>query len=79
MASHAQFRDKFRLPFPLLADTDHAALEAYGFWGERPNGKIGVIRSTVLIGEDGTIEQRLEPGRPGRAPRHHPRGAGRLT
>jgi peroxiredoxin Q/BCP len=59
--SHAQFRDKFRLPFPLLADTDHTALDAYGFWGERPDGRVGVIRSTVLIGEDGTIERVWSP------------------
>jgi len=59
--SHAQFRDKFDLPFPLLADTDRATLEAYGFYGTRPDGKIGVIRSTVLIGEDGTIERVWSP------------------
>ncbi len=33
-ASHAKFRDKYELPFPLLADTDHAVAEAYGVWGE---------------------------------------------
>jgi len=59
--SHAQFREKFRLPFPLLADTDRDVLDAYGFWGERPNGSVGVIRSTVLIGADGTIEHVWSP------------------
>jgi peroxiredoxin Q/BCP len=59
--SHVDFKEKFSLPFPLLADTDHAALEAYGFWAERPNGKMGVVRSTVLIGADGTIEKVWSP------------------
>jgi peroxiredoxin Q/BCP len=59
--SHASFKSKFDLPFPLLADTDHAVLEAYGFWAERPNGKMGVVRSTVLIGADGTIERVWTP------------------
>jgi peroxiredoxin Q/BCP len=61
VASHAAFRAKFQLPFPLLADTDRSLLEAYGFWGERPNGSVGVIRSTVLIGEDGSIERVWSP------------------
>ena len=33
--SHDRFRDKFTLPFPLLADEDHAVAEAYGAWGEK--------------------------------------------
>jgi peroxiredoxin Q/BCP len=59
--SHARFRDKFHLPFPLLADPDRTALVGYGFWGERANGSIGVIRSTVLISEDGTVERVWSP------------------
>jgi len=59
--SHRKFKAKYGLPFPLLADTDRAALDAYGFWGERPNGSVGVIRSTVLIGADGTIEHVWSP------------------
>jgi|SRR3954447_2523267 peroxiredoxin Q/BCP len=59
--SHANFRAKFRLPFPLLADPDRTVVEAYGFWGERANGGVGVIRSTVLIGEDGAIERVWSP------------------
>ena len=35
--SHVKFRDKFSLPFPLLADPDHAIAEAYGAWGEKKN------------------------------------------
>ena len=61
VASHAAFRAKFNLPFPLLADTDRSVIEAYGFWGEKPTGGVGVIRSTVLIGADGAIERVWTP------------------
>ena len=47
------------LTFPLAADEDHAVLEAWGAWGEKPlYGKTvtGVIRSTVVVGADGRVE-----------------------
>jgi peroxiredoxin Q/BCP len=59
-ASHVKFREKYNLPFPLLADTEHAAAEAYGTWVEKTNyGKKywGIERSTFLVGEDGTLER----------------------
>ena len=59
-AKLAKFRDKEGLTFPLLSDPDHAALEAYGAYGEKVlYGKttVGVIRSTFVIGPDGTIEK----------------------
>ena len=34
-ASHATFRQKYELPFPLLADTDHSVSEEYGVWREK--------------------------------------------
>ena len=55
---HRAFRAKFGLKFPLLTDSDHAVGEAYGAWGEKTlYGKksVGVIRSTFLVGPDGTI------------------------
>ena len=58
VASHAKFKKKFSLPFPLLADTDHAVCEAYGVWNEKSMyGKkyMGVTRSHVVIGPDGTL------------------------
>jgi len=58
----AKFRDKEGLNFPLLSDPDHAVLEAYGAYGEKVlYGKktVGVIRSTFVIGPDGTIEQAM--------------------
>jgi thioredoxin-dependent peroxiredoxin len=57
-SSHDKFRDKFSLPFPLLADEDHAVAEAYGAWGEKKNyGKTyhGIIRSGFVIGPDGNL------------------------
>lgn len=55
----ASFTEEHDLGFRTLSDPDHAVLEAYGAYGEKKNyGKttIGVIRSTFVIGEDGTIE-----------------------
>lgn len=57
-ASHQKFVTKHNLPFPLLADTDHQIVEAYGVWGEKNMyGKkyMGVNRSTFIIDENGTI------------------------
>ena len=57
-ATHAKFRDKFSLNFPLLADPDHGVAEAYGAWREKNMyGKksMGVQRSTYLIASDGKI------------------------
>jgi peroxiredoxin Q/BCP len=56
--SHAKFKQKFSLPFPLLADTDHTVCEAYGVWGEKSMyGKkyMGVTRSHVVVAPDGTL------------------------
>lgn len=58
VASHAAFRDKFQLNFPLLADPDHALAESYGAWREKRNyGKVymGVQRSTYLIDAAGKV------------------------
>ena len=57
-ASHAKFKQKYRLPFTLLADPDHRLAEQYGFWTEKSMmGKkyMGIERSTVVIAPDGTI------------------------
>jgi peroxiredoxin Q/BCP len=56
--SHAKFRQKYGLPFTLLADPDHELTERYGFWVEKNNyGKkyMGVERSTVVIDADGNV------------------------
>ncbi|MES4792041.1 MAG: thioredoxin-dependent thiol peroxidase [Chloroflexota bacterium] len=57
-ASHRKFADKYGLPFPLLADTDHEVARAYGAWGtKRMYGKEyeGLIRSTVVIDPEGKV------------------------
>ena len=56
--SHVRFRQKYELPFTLLADPDHRVADLYGAWGEKNlYGKkyIGVIRSTFVIDPDGII------------------------
>ncbi len=56
-----KFDEKYRLYFPLLADTDHRVAEAFGVWGEKSMyGKIkrGIIRSSFLIDEAGKILDR---------------------
>lgn len=62
-ASHRAFKEKYNLPFTLLADTEHKVSEAYGVWGTRKMyGKeyIGIKRTTYLIGEQGNIERVFE-------------------
>jgi peroxiredoxin Q/BCP len=56
--SHRRFREKFQLPFRLLADTDHRLAEAFDVWVEKTNyGKrsMGIKRSSFVIDEDGRI------------------------
>ncbi len=59
-ASHRNFIDKYKLPFPLLSDPGHTVMKRYGAYGEKVMyGKkvVGVIRSTVWIGPDGRIQR----------------------
>ena len=58
--AQAKFKDKFALPFMLLADVDHQAAEAYGVWKEKSMyGKkyMGIERTTFVIGADGKIRK----------------------
>ena len=57
-ASHGRFREKFGLPFFLLADTEKDILKKYGAWGEKKMyGKVseGTLRITYIIDEKGVI------------------------
>ncbi len=57
-AKHQRFINKHDLPFPLLADTDHEVLEAYGVWGPKKfMGKVfdGTHRRTFLIDEEQNV------------------------
>jgi peroxiredoxin Q/BCP len=58
--AQARFKDKFDLPFTLLADAGHQAAEAYGVWQEKSMyGKkyMGIERTTFVIGPDGKIKK----------------------
>ena len=66
-ASHQKFAEKNSLPFILLSDPERLAIEAYGVWQEKKNyGKVsmGVVRSTFIIGPDGTIEKVMPKVKP---------------
>jgi peroxiredoxin Q/BCP len=55
---HAKFREKYSLPFTLLADPEHEVAERYGVWGEkRYRGRtyMGINRTTFLISPDGAV------------------------
>ena len=58
--SHAKFKEKFNLPFSLLADVDHTLADAYGVWGRKKfmgREYDGIFRSTFLIAPDGKIRK----------------------
>lgn len=58
----ARFRDEEQLTYRLLSDPDRSVLQAYGVYGEKQlYGKtvIGVIRSTFVVDEKGTIEHAM--------------------
>ena len=60
IASHAKFKSKFKLNFPLLADPDHKVAEKFGAWREKNmygKKRMGIARSTFLIGADGLIKK----------------------
>ena len=62
-AAQAKFKDKYDLPFTLLADEEKAAAQAYGVWKEKNMyGKkvMGIARTTFVIGPDGKIEKIYE-------------------
>lgn len=51
------FDRKYGLGFPLLSDPRHEVAEAWGAWGEKKRGGIGIIRSSFLVDEEGRIER----------------------
>jgi len=67
VTSHGKFKAKYQLPFPLLADEDHAVAEAYGAWGEKSmygRKYRGILRTTFVIGADGRIEKVFQKVKP---------------
>jgi peroxiredoxin Q/BCP len=66
-ASHQKFTAKYKLPFTLLADTDHSIADAYGVYGEKKfmgRTYMGVKRMTFLIDEKGKIRKVFEKVKP---------------
>ena len=60
---HASFKEKYKLPFTLLADTDHAICKAYGVWKQKSMfGKkyMGIDRTTFIIDKTGRIAKVFE-------------------
>ena len=65
--SHAKFKKKFQLPFPLLADEGHKVCDLYDVWGpKKMMGREydGVLRTTFLIDQAGRIVKVFEKVRP---------------
>lgn len=63
-ASHQRFIEKHGLPFTLISDTDHSLAEKMGAWGEKSmygRKYMGILRTTFIIGPDGTIEHIFGP------------------
>jgi peroxiredoxin Q/BCP len=64
---HTKFKEKYGLPFTLLADTDHKVSELYGVWGRKKlmgREYDGVFRTTFVIAPDGTIAKVFENVKP---------------
>lgn len=65
--SHAKFKEKFNLNFPLLSDEGHRVADLYGVWGPKKfMGKSyeGILRTTFLIGPDGMLLKVFENVKP---------------
>jgi peroxiredoxin Q/BCP len=65
--SHSKFKDKYHLPFSLLADEGHKLCDAYGVWGPKSfmgRDYEGVLRTTFLIDSQGNITRVFENVKP---------------
>jgi peroxiredoxin Q/BCP len=65
--SHARFKAKYQLPFPLLADADHKVCELYEVWGRKKfmgRESDGIFRTTYLIDPQGMIIEVFENVKP---------------
>ena len=62
--SHKKFIEKYKLPFPLICDTEHRLMEELGVWGEKKMAGrtyMGAFRTTFIADEEGTIVQIFHP------------------
>ena len=53
--SHRKFKAKHKLNFTLLSDPSGKTIEAYGAWGPKMFGKLGIQRKTFIINPEGEI------------------------
>lgn len=58
--SHMHFSGKYKLPFPLIPDTEKRIISDYGVWGTKFFFYKGIIRTTFVINEEGKIEHIIE-------------------
>jgi peroxiredoxin Q/BCP len=61
--SHARFRQRHKLPFPLLTDEDHRVASKYGAWGAKSLFGLrfqGILRTTFVIDGNGIVQQVFE-------------------
>jgi thioredoxin-dependent peroxiredoxin len=66
-SSHVKFKEKYGLPFTLLADPEHEVAEQYGVWGEKTfagRKYMGVERSTFVIDPEGRIAKVMRRVKP---------------
>jgi len=66
-ATHVKFKDKYSLPFTLLADPEHKVSEDYGVWLERNSygqKRMGIERSTFLIDSEGNVAKVMRRVKP---------------
>jgi peroxiredoxin Q/BCP len=67
VGKHVKFKEKYDLPFTLLADPEHEVAESYGVWGEkRYMGRTyeGVNRTTFLVAPDGSVAKVMQDVKP---------------
>jgi peroxiredoxin Q/BCP len=65
--SHTKFKEKYQIPFTLLADEDHKVSEEYGVWGKKKfmgREYDGIHRTTFIIDENGQIKKVFENVKP---------------
>ena len=65
--SHRKFKQKYELPYTLVADPTHEIAESYGVWGQKSfMGKkyMGIARTTFIIAPDGRIARVFENVKP---------------
>ena len=54
-SSHEKFKAKFSLNFTLLSDPEGSVIDAYGAWGPKMFGKVGIQRKTFIIDPQGQV------------------------